>query len=218
MAPSISDADEARAARIAARLPLGPVPAVPGLSLHLATSQSRLSDLLGPGGQTPYWAYCWAGGLALAAHILAHPEVVADRNIVDFGAGSGLVGLIAARAGAASVTAIEPDAMARAAIALNAVANNTHLRIVPPADWVPEPGSLVLAGDVFYAPAVARQSLATLRRAALAGADILIGDPGRRDLPLNHLTPVAAYPVTDFGSGNTRVDATLYRLTARSSS
>ncbi|MGV3650216.1 MAG: class I SAM-dependent methyltransferase [Devosia sp.] len=217
MAPSISDAEKARAARIAARLPLRPVPAVPGLLLHLATPQSRLSDLLGPGGQTPYWAYLWAGGLALAAHILDHPETVADRDVVDFGAGSGLVGLVAARAGAASVTAIEPDAMARAAIALNAAANNARLRIVPPADWVPEPGSLILAGDVFYAPAVARQSLATLRRAALAGADVLIGDPGRRDLPLNHLTPVTAYPVTDFGSGNTLVAATLYRLGGRSS-
>lgn len=210
MAPSISDADGQRAALIAARLPLVPVPDVAGLSLHLASRHSRLSDLLGPGGRTPYWAYCWAGGLALVAHLLATPGLVGNRHVVDFGAGSGLVGLVAARCGAAAVTAVEPDAMAQAAIALNATANGVSLGIIAPGAWVPEPGSLVLAGDVFYAPAVARQSLAALQRAIDAGAELLVGDPGRRDLPLDRLTPIATYAVSDFGSGTARVEAGVY--------
>ena len=211
MAPSISDAD-GPGALIAARLPLVPVPGVPGLSLHLASPHSRLSDLLGPGGKTPYWAYCWAGGLALVAHLLATPGLVACRHVVDFGAGSGLVGLVAARCGAASVTAIEPDAMAQAAIGLNATANDVSLGIIAPGDWVPEPGSLVLAGDVFYAPAVARQSLAALKQGIGAGAEILVGDPGRRDLPLDRLTLMARHAVPDFGSGTARVGAGVYGL------
>jgi len=51
----------------------------------------------------PYWAFCWASGLALARWIAAHPEHVAGRQVLDFGSGSGIAGLAAARAGATRV-------------------------------------------------------------------------------------------------------------------
>ncbi len=31
----------------------------------------------------PYWAFCWASGLALARWIIAHPEHVAGRQVLD---------------------------------------------------------------------------------------------------------------------------------------
>jgi predicted nicotinamide N-methyase len=185
--------------------------------LHLAGPQSRIGDLLGPGGRTPYWAYCWAGGLVLARHILAHPETVEGRHVVDFGAGSGLVGIVAAQAGAASVLALEADSLGRAAIGLNAAANGVAISIAEtpadPAD-LPAETELVLAGDVFYAPTVARSSLKWLTACARAGITVLIGDPGRRDLPRDQFSEIASYDVADFGSGEGRVSAGVYGLAA----
>ena len=40
---------------------------------------------------------------------------------------------------------------------------------------------------------------AFLERCRTAGAEVLIGDPGRAHLPLTRLIPLAAYPVSDFG-------------------
>ncbi|MCH1556189.1 MAG: hypothetical protein L7T26_08170, partial [Pseudomonadales bacterium] len=36
-----------------------------------------------------YWAFCWASGQVLAAHILGNPQIVAGKTVLDFGAGSG---------------------------------------------------------------------------------------------------------------------------------
>ncbi|MBV9293038.1 MAG: 50S ribosomal protein L11 methyltransferase, partial [Frankiales bacterium] len=67
----------------------------------------------------PFWAFVWAGGQALARHLLDHPDVVAGRDVVDVASGSGVVALAAARAGATSVTAYDIDEFAVAAIRLN---------------------------------------------------------------------------------------------------
>src|SRR5881394_2610901 len=80
-----------------------------------------------PVAAPPFWAFPWAGGQALARHILDHPEIVAGRRVLDLAAGSGLVALAAARAGAASVVANEIDAYAIAAIRLNATCNGLVL-------------------------------------------------------------------------------------------
>ena len=51
------------------------------------------------GAPIPYWAFAWAGGLALARWLQAHPDEVAGRSVLDFGTGSGLVAIVAARGG-----------------------------------------------------------------------------------------------------------------------
>ena len=104
---------------IRAHLPLTPVPGLPGVMLHLAAPTSglrRLTDL------TPYWAYVWAGGAVLTRHVRADPDIVRGKRVLDLGAGSGLVGIVAAQAGALVQTA-EIDPLGRIAIALNAAAN-----------------------------------------------------------------------------------------------
>ena len=65
----------------------------------------------------PYWAFAWAGGQALARYVLDHPGLVAGKRVLDFGAGSGLVGLAAAKMGARHVIAADIDPLAIAAIA-----------------------------------------------------------------------------------------------------
>lgn len=200
---------------ITGNLRLEPVPALPQIRLYTAHPGSRLSPLLGADGAAPYWAYPWAGGLALAQHVVQHPELVSGRRVLDLGAGSGLVAIAAALAGA-EVSAAEIDPYGRAAIILNAAANGVNLPLVEIdiAGDAPRQFEMILAGDVFYLPEVAARMLPFLARSAAAGVDVLIGDPGRRDLPVDRLTAVASYPVGDVGDARNRSErvGTVYRL------
>jgi predicted nicotinamide N-methyase len=195
---------------IARNLPLAPVPSLPGVRLHLATPQSGLKRLQ---TGTPYWAYVWAGGLALASYIAEHPETVAGRHVLDLGSGSGLVGIAAAKAGALSVIASDTDANALRAVAMNAHANGVAIDVVP-GDLLdgPVPASvdMVLVGDLFYAPRLARRLAGFLDRCLETGVTVLVGDPGRKPLPLPRLRRLGEYRVADFGTGNAAVAATVY--------
>ena len=85
--------------------------AVPGLEavrLHLADDVLALWRAVqvetgDPDAALPYWAFAWAGGLAIAQHLQVHPEVVAGRRVFDLASGSGLCAIAAARAGASAV-------------------------------------------------------------------------------------------------------------------
>jgi predicted nicotinamide N-methyase len=144
----------------------------------------------------PYWGFAWPGGLAVAHHLVAHPELVAGRRVLDLGTGSGLCGIVAARAGAASVAAVDIDPIARAAAALNARANGVELSVSgrdvlaePPVDL-----DVVLAGDVSYEETMASGMHRWLRAASDAGVTVLVGDPGRAYLPPD-LVRIATYEV-----------------------
>ena len=186
---------------IGMNMPLAPVPGLPEIHLHTTHPASGLRQLVGQARNPPYWAYHWAGGLALARHLLDHPETVAGRRVLDVGAGSGLVGIAAAKAGAGAVTAAEIDRNAIAALELNARANGVSMTIVaddltagPPPDV-----DLVLVGDLFYERALALRVTAFLDRCLAAGIDVLIGDPGRAFLPMPRLRLLAEYQVSDVG-------------------
>lgn len=182
------------------RCPLTPLDDLPEISLHRPTPSSGLQRWLaemGVGDVPPYWAYPWAGGMVLALYLKDHPETVAGRTVLDFGAGSGLVAIAAARAGARLVRAFEPDPIGRVAAALNAEANRVSIEIVDS----PQAAEIVLAGDVFYDPAVARATLPRLEELAEAGCRVLIGDPYRRDLPRDRLQHLKDYLVPDMGGG-----------------
>ena len=116
------------AAFIRANTALVSVPLVPEIKLHLATEVVPLwrlteEELSAQGVPPPYWAFAWAGGQALARYVLDHPEIVTEKDVLDFGSGSGLVAIAAARAGALRVTAADIDGFAEAAIkpAVNAI-------------------------------------------------------------------------------------------------
>jgi predicted nicotinamide N-methyase len=182
-------------------LRLEPVPGLPGIRLYTAHSGSRLSQLAtGADAPAPYWAYPWAGGLALAHHIRAYPDLVRNKRVLDLGAGSGLVAIAAAQAGATTFAA-EIDPYGREAIGLNAKANDVEIALIELSlsDEPPPSIDMILAGDVFYNAEVAAIMLPFLQRCASAGLAVLIGDPNRRDLPADRLQEIASYPVGDVG-------------------
>ncbi|MFO1114063.1 MAG: 50S ribosomal protein L11 methyltransferase [Beijerinckiaceae bacterium] len=196
----VSTRDEGAAAFIAANLPLQPAPGLPQILIHTATPASGLRRLVS--GRNPYWAWCWAGGLALARHVLANPHVVSARRVLDLGAGSGLVGIAAARAGAREVVAVDVDEDAIVAIGLNAQANRVELssRHDDLLDGAPPEVDVVLVGDLFYDRRVASRCTRFLDRCVAAGCEVYVGDPGRAFLPRDRLALIAEHAARDFGA------------------
>ncbi|PWK72575.1 methyltransferase [Aminobacter sp. AP02] len=197
------------AAFIAANLLITPVPSLPDVRLYTAHPASGLAQLAGndtnDDAPPPYWAYQWAGGLVLARHILDRPETVRGRRVLDLGAGSGLVGIAAAKAGARSVLAAEIDSNGIAAIGLNAALNDVALTAACDdlTNGPPPEVDLVLVGDLFYAPDLASRVTAFLDRCVSAGIEVLVGDPGRAYLPHVRLRLVAEHAVADVGTAST---------------
>lgn len=198
----LSPAD--RRAFIADNTRLLPVPHAPEISLHVADEATALwqkteDELEAIGLPPPFWAFAWAGGQALARHVLDNPALVAGRRVLDFASGSGLVAIAAAKAGAAHVEAADIDAFAQAAIVLNAQANNVRVKVFE-SDVLgaARAWDVVLAGDIAYESDMAARSFAWLASLREAGVDVLIGDPGRSFLPRERLAAIATYeiPVT----------------------
>ena len=198
-------------------LPLEPTPGVPEVRLHRAGPRSDLSRLAEAEADfgAPYWTRPWGGGLVLARHVLDYPQIVAGRRVLDLGAGSGLVAIAAALAGAAEVMAVDIDPHAVAATQLNAEANGVAVRCVrnDPLEGEPPEVDLVLVGDLFYATDLATRAEAFLRRCRAAGVAVLIGDPWRATLPTERLRVVARHAVSDYGdpTGASR-DAAVFEL------
>jgi len=212
--------DLSKARFIRRRLELTPVAGLPAMHLYKASRSSGLGRHLAHRADAgpPYWAYCWAGGLALARHFAANPGTVAGRDVLDLGSGGGVVAIAAAMAGARNVVAVETDPFGRVALALNAEANGVALTIGGEdlLDGQAPTTDVVTVGDLCYDAALASRVTAFLDRCALAGIVVLLGDPGRRYLPLHRLTKIAEYDVADFAlSEATVTSATVFRFGMR---
>lgn len=187
---------------IAANTRLQPVPHAPEISLHLADevtpiwrlTEEELGEL---GLPPPFWAFAWAGGQALARYLLDHPREVADRRVLDFATGSGLVGIAAMKAGAASVLCADIDPFCAAAVAANAAANGVTPDFTAEdlLDAPPPEVDVICAGDVCYEKPMTDRVLAWLARAKANGSRVLIGDPGRTYFPREGLAFLAEYRV-----------------------
>src|SRR2546430_17561920 len=97
------------------------VPTLAPIRLHLAddvlalwrATQLATRD---PEAPLPYWAFAWAGGMAIARYLREHPEAVAGRRAVDLGSGSGPCAISAMRARASAATALHVDPFPPAAL------------------------------------------------------------------------------------------------------
>ncbi|CAN5171461.1 methyltransferase [soil metagenome] len=195
-------APEERRAFILANTRLQRPPHVPELELHLADevtpiwrmTEEALEEI---GLPPPFWAFAWAGGQGLARWLLDNPQAVAGKRVLDFACGSGMVGIAAMKAGAASVLCADIDGFCEAAVSLNAQGNGVEAAFTGAnlLDAEPPAFDVICAGDIAYEKPVAERVRAWLGRARAAGAVILIGDPHRSYFDAAGLIPLAEYRV-----------------------
>lgn len=177
-------------------------PLVPEVKLHLATEivpiwQMTEEELEESGLPPPFWAFAWAGGQALSRYILDNPDIVRGKNVLDFGAGSGLIGVAAAKAGAKTVLSADIDNFAVEAIKINATSNGVEVEATAEdlVDVENRGWEVILVGDMCYERPLAERIEAWLRRLAAEGVTVLIGDPGRTYLPKTGLEKLISYAV-----------------------
>lgn len=177
-------------------------PLVPEILLHLADQVMPLwemteADLERQGIPPPYWAFAWPGGQAVARLILDRPDVVKGKRVLDLGAGGGIAAIAAMKAGAAQATANDIDALALAAIALNAASNKVAVDVLG-RDLLDDPAhgwDVILAGDLCYEKPMAGRVMGWLRAAASRGITVLLGDPGRAYAPADGLHRLGDFAV-----------------------
>lgn len=161
----------------AARAEWSPLPDVPALGLYLinadfssaALSRDEMQSAL---DYPAYWAFCWASGQVLAAELLDHPAWVRGKRVLDFGCGSGVAAIAAARAGAAKVIACDLDADALLATRLNAARNDVVVALSDAFDSIEEELDLILVADVLYD----RANLPWLAKLLARAPQVLVAD------------------------------------------
>ena len=197
-----------RAAFIRANTTVMTPPLVPEVKLHLAHEavplwQKTEDELGGMGLPPPFWAFAWAGGQALARHVLDHPELVRGKSVIDLASGSGMVGIAAMKAGAADALCADIDGFSVVAIGLNAALNfpppcgegNFGITQENLLNSPPPPCDVILVGDLFYEKELAGRVYRWLLQAEAMGITALIGDPGRSYLPRGKLENLGEYKV-----------------------
>lgn len=127
--------------------------------------------------EPPYWSFCWASGLVLARWLAEHPEWVRGKRVLDFGTGSGVAAIAAAKAGAAEVVVCDLDPLALQACRANAALNGVTLGYS--SDFFAEADrfDVIIVADVLYD----RANLPLLDQFLSRGREVLVADSRVRD-------------------------------------
>ncbi len=138
-----------------ARVEVRPLDLCPSVRLHLV-SPDNMDRAFSPDEarsvleNTPYWAFCWAAGHALAAFILENQGLCRDMRVVDVGAGSGVAAVAAVMAGARETVACDLDGDALEAVRANARLNGVEISVCASLEEIQGPADLILASDLLY--------------------------------------------------------------------
>lgn len=155
---------------------------VPEIQLHLiddtypqhALDDAAIEIIM---NQPLYWVFCWASGQVLARYLLDHPQLVRGKRVLDFGAGSGVVAIAAALAGASEVIACDNDPLALRACELNAHLNGVNLTLASDFYAVDDDLDLIVVADVLYD----RENLSWLKRLAGRAPHVMVADSRVKD-------------------------------------
>lgn len=139
----------------------------------------------------PFWAVPWPGAALMASWLLANPQCVYGREVIDVGCGSALAAIAAVRAGSARVVANDVDPTALAAAELNAILNGAQLYTCG-ADLtaVPNPAraaDVLLVCELFYEAGPAKRLIQWLDQQRRQAARIFVADGERSFLPRQRL-------------------------------
>ena len=173
------------------------LPLCPEIQLYLIDSDNMqrvfaIDEIQTILANTPYWTFCWASGQALACYLLQHKLHFAGRRILDFGAGSGVVAIAAAMAGAAKVIACDIDPDALEAVRANATLNRVDVETCADLAQLTEPFDLIIAADVLYD----RENFHYLQEFLALAPEILVADSRVKSLDLPPYRKIAELTAT----------------------
>jgi predicted nicotinamide N-methyase len=110
--------------------------------------------------------------LAVARYLAQFPEWVRGKRVLDFGAGSGIAGIAAVKAGALEVVACDLDPLAIAACKANAELNDVQMSYSTDFFAEADRFDLILVADVLYD----RANLPLLDAFLSRGREALVAD------------------------------------------
>ena len=141
-----------------------------------------------PEQNLPYWAELWPSGIALAARLTRHPEIVRGRRVLELGCGLGVTAIAALDAGA-DLLVTDYSSAALSLCALNALDRTGQRPETLRVNWR-EPNTalitaagegfpVVLAADVLYEGRDVEPLLAICERLVAPGGELWLAEPGR---------------------------------------
>jgi predicted nicotinamide N-methyase len=160
-----------------------------------------------------YWLFCWASGQVMAQYLLENPDVVRGKRVLDFGCGSGVVAIAAAKAGAGEVIACDIDPLALQASHYNAGINGVQLTLSDDFDAVSGHLDVILVADVLYD----RSNMVWLDRFVARASDVWVADSRVRDFdrqPYLRITERDSCTVPDMDEAREFNRVALYRACA----
>ncbi|MCB1646775.1 MAG: 50S ribosomal protein L11 methyltransferase [Pseudomonadales bacterium] len=162
------------------------LPLCPSVSLYLISEdypRGKLEhdEMIAILNDPAYWAFCWASGQVLARYIISHPDTFKGRTVLDFGAGSGVVAVAAAKAGAARVIACDIDPLALDACRANAELNKVEIHLLDDIDRLAEPVDMIIAADVLYD----RDNISWLDRLPALAPHVIVADSRFKQVELH---------------------------------
>jgi predicted nicotinamide N-methyase len=131
--------------------------------------------------EPPFWSFCWSSGQVLARWIMERKELVEGRRVLDFGTGSGIVAVAAARSGARKVLACDIDPVSLEAVKANAELNQVEIEVSRDFERACAEGfDIILAADVLYDVEIFH----FVKRFRGLASDVILADSRVRDLSL----------------------------------
>lgn len=132
----------------------------------------------------PYWGNLWPSAIALAGHLIRHPEFVKGRRVMVLGCGPGAEALAAMMAGASVciATDIVPQALELARYNVEKHCTVSGL-ITRHFNWTsdnfPRDVDLIIGADILFDAEAYREIIACFERAKGRRLSFLIAEPGR---------------------------------------
>ena len=162
------------------------MPLTPDIQLYLLNEDYPQHNLTREETQAlmnepPFWSFCWSSGQVLARWIMERKELVKGRAVLDFGTGSGIVAVAAARAGARKVLACDIDPVSLEAVKANAELNQVEIAVSEDFQSAASEGlDVILAADVLYDVDI----FPFVKRFPELASDVILADSRVRDLSL----------------------------------